>query len=442
MGALISVLLAVALSACEPPPLTGITCLMQYDDGTIVAYEDRGHYVTADGGISWQVNAPIPSGGYGACPERRITRPPWTQADPANPNVVYEFNPDVSISRSDDGGLTWQREVDLSGTEARTAYYVTTRGDGEEYRSGPLDAVFDAKTGNLVVAMGYEGVLVRTPEARWGWVSVGKYSRVDMRNMSITLPLISRELWLAVLLGIIVAGSLPVLAGRKSLWLLLGAVIGSIVSVVGIVYLLMKAFEGTAYSLMKAVEGGAAFGIMSLDIVTYILLFMMIDAVLILPTFISWKTAVHTQQPDRRIFVWSGACWTYLIMTFAFYYYSAFMVIQSGGSREQPLILFLKVLFAIAVAAITRFILIGSHLPRRVRITSIGFGLLGALIVAACFLLWGIGGIPFRLMAAWWAAGLNVLSLGAGIAVVRRLARPGIAPSQRDVPPPDEPRPV
>jgi hypothetical protein len=90
---------------------------------------------------------------------------------------------------------------------------------------------------------------------------------------------------------------------------------------------------------------------------------------------------------------------------------------------------------------ITYIVLIRSRVPRRVAAASLGFGLSGALLFALCFLLWGIGGIPFRKLAAEWAIGLNVVNLAVGIAVIRRLRGPRLSPSQRDVAPPGEPDP-
>ena len=290
------VFLVLAALACddEPPPLTGITCLYERDDGTIVAPEDYATYTSADGGFTWQSGLPQPASLASICGQYRTTRSPWTLADPANPAVMYRFNPEISIERSTDGGRTWQRAVDLSGTEARTTYYVNTRHDGVEFRSGPLDAMFDQKSGNLVVAMGYEGVLIRTPAGRWGWVTVGKYSRVDMRAPTISLPLISTQLWVAALIGLVLAGTLPTLARGVNFWLLLGSAIGSAVVVVGLLYILTLIYTWNKVDI-SALISGLGFAI-----------------ALGVPISISWKIAQITHQKNRGAFIWAGLSWTYL----------------------------------------------------------------------------------------------------------------------------------
>lgn len=293
------VFLILAALACDdgPPPLTGITCLEKQADGTIVAPDSYASYSSADGGFTWKSNPPLSPDPLKDCAKIYQTHIPPTLPDPTNLSTLYRFNPEISIEKSTDGGQTWNREVDLSGTEARTVYYMSKRYDGANFVSGPVDALFDEKSGNLVVAMGYEGVLVRTPQGRWGWVTVGKYSRADMRDLSITLPLISDQLWMAVFIGIVLAGTLPTLARGINFWLLLGAGIGSGVSVLGLIFVIGLTFSSWQSAPLSWVPGTLVVGIIPG-----------------IPIFISWKIAERSRQKDRLAFVWSGLCWTYLGM--------------------------------------------------------------------------------------------------------------------------------
>jgi hypothetical protein len=73
---------------------------------------------------------------------------------------------------------------------------------------GPFDAVVDSRTGHLIVAMGHDGVLVRTSNGEWHWTSVGPYSlRVITRDEVLEL-LVQEELIVALLLVVL---SLPTL---------------------------------------------------------------------------------------------------------------------------------------------------------------------------------------------------------------------------------------
>ena len=159
------VLFPLAMSATmanSPMPDYGITHL-----GLSSCTISAGSFRSEEGGLVWQGE------GHGSSeyPDRRM----WLLADSADARVQYRFTPGVWIERSEDGGQSWKTEVRLVGDEARLAYI---RVSGRNYYVepiGPLDAVTHRPTGN-VVAMGQEGVLVRTPDGVWHWVAVGQYS--------------------------------------------------------------------------------------------------------------------------------------------------------------------------------------------------------------------------------------------------------------------------
>lgn len=296
--------LALAALACDgdyqPPPLTSITCLRQQPDGAILALEQTASYLSLDGGLSWQQQPPLQPDPVAGCGGYYDTRWTWTLADPADPAIVYRFNPEVSIERSLDGGSTWQLDFNLSGTEARMTYYVNIRHDGVERRSGPLDALFDPRTGNLVVAMGYEGVLVRSPLGAWTWVSVGQYTHVNMLDLSIILPLISDKLQLAVLIGVTLLGSLPTLSRGMNAWLVAAAAFCSAVMSIAAAALVFQVMSAIIDALFKPSNPFAAVFIASFAVAV------------LTPALISWVFATRTHQEDRIAFTWSGMCWAYL----------------------------------------------------------------------------------------------------------------------------------
>jgi hypothetical protein len=139
--------------------------------------------------------------------------------DPANARVKYRFAPGAEIVRSEDGGETWKREVNLhQAEEARAAFQ--RKNTYYEPTPGPADALIDSQTGNVIVAMRREGVLVRDTNAKWGWITVGSYSRYEPRNLNDFLYLISGELWFALPLAFLVVNTMarPARASRRRLW--------------------------------------------------------------------------------------------------------------------------------------------------------------------------------------------------------------------------------
>ena len=89
------------------------------------------------------------------------------------------------------------------------------KGDGRvRIASQPVAITYDPKSGNVIVAMGLQGVVVGTPDGRWARIGVGKYQPTDftpnakirtlfadgkLRAAGIALPL--------SVLGLAVAGS-------------------------------------------------------------------------------------------------------------------------------------------------------------------------------------------------------------------------------------------
>ncbi len=212
-------LLAVGIAASlanSGPPQPGIACFVVGENGMILAtspYIHTEEYVSEDGGLTWE---PLDLEHQVASESCTIhTEASWTLADPTTPDVVYRFDRGRAIFRSDDGGETWVREFSLSGVQARTAYYERTRPAGAE--TGPLDAVIHDPTGNLVVAMGHDGGLIRTPDGMWRWVDIGPYARVVIDTPGEVGGLLGGEIVLALLFGVVTAAGAPLFAQPRRL---------------------------------------------------------------------------------------------------------------------------------------------------------------------------------------------------------------------------------
>ncbi|MBM3944303.1 MAG: hypothetical protein FJ317_02295 [SAR202 cluster bacterium] len=217
---LVAALLALVGAACtsyppvSAPPDLGIHCLAVQDQ-TLVAVgfaewqEHKYHegYVSRDGGVSWSEKTYLSKG----LPECNPLGTSWLVSDPADLNVRYLAVPEVAILRSADGGQSWTTEFDLSrlSTEAQMNYYG--RGgwptdDGYTGGPGPFDAVFHEPTHTFVLAMGWDGVLVRTPDGIWHWAAVGTNDAGNIRTR--VLKQIVWDIYLAVLLVFLGIGAL------------------------------------------------------------------------------------------------------------------------------------------------------------------------------------------------------------------------------------------
>lgn len=120
-------------------------------------------------------------------------------------------------------------------SQAVQAYLVKNNPGTSRFKDPPLDAVFDPRSGNLIFAMGYEGVLVRQADGSYTPVGVGIYQPAQPRLGSMLLTLIPGEAFMAFLfsgLGLLVMtsqGVQPIILrlaayGTSLLWLIVSLV--------------------------------------------------------------------------------------------------------------------------------------------------------------------------------------------------------------------------
>jgi hypothetical protein len=193
-------LATLATMANSALPLPGIVCLQQEESQ--IAAPGVASMVSGDGGLTWQSQS-----GLGlSCGGEKSAQ--WELTDPADARIKYRFTLGVSIERSDDGGQTWRIELDLTGEDARAAFIRLTQ-RGRDSEPGPFDAVIDRSTRNVVVAMGHEGVLVRTTDTVWHWVAVGSFGlRPDLHRIDNVVTLLAGEMLYALVLIALMIGTL------------------------------------------------------------------------------------------------------------------------------------------------------------------------------------------------------------------------------------------
>ena len=219
--ALAAAALLTVANAARPPDI-GVKYLA-YSEGGIYSLGWDSGYVSRDGGLSWQALSLSYSAAETSysedgetwigvsvlCPDCAAEIDSYTTRLDSTPRILdvngavqYRYAPGEPIERSEDGGATWQEVYTRPRRPADKVYYERRHPIGT-FHTGPLDAMVDPGTGNVVFAMGVEGVLVRTPDATWTWVAVGPAQRAEVRSGEGLLLVLHGERLLAAGFGLL-----------------------------------------------------------------------------------------------------------------------------------------------------------------------------------------------------------------------------------------------
>lgn len=194
-----TLLIAVLTIANSPSPIRGVD-LLGVENGVIIACSHSSEYTSIDGGLTWM-------------PERIPWRcPPALRGNltitEAGQEVYLRYNYETrAIERSVDGEI-WEVEYQIQpASQAEAALYDQIYQSYDVLRQGVDDMVFDPVSGNVIAAVGVEGILVRTPDRIWQPVGVDTYSPLRVNSLNAVWILLKGELCLAVLLGLLLFGT-------------------------------------------------------------------------------------------------------------------------------------------------------------------------------------------------------------------------------------------
>lgn len=182
-------------------PEYGITCF-RAGDGLIYAESSYRIYASADGGLTWQ---PDSLGQGRSCGPEVGWDGPYGEVQGAD-GTRYRYRPGQPIEVSQDG-LAWQVGYTPEPiSEAQRAYWNKTR-----YSSitiAPVAAYADPASGNVLFAMGHQGVLLRSAAGGWQWASLPDYAPVaDFPTSDAAVLLLGGQGYLAVALALLLLSS-------------------------------------------------------------------------------------------------------------------------------------------------------------------------------------------------------------------------------------------
>ena len=178
-GLLMLPLVGLVLLGDAAAPDLGIRCFSA-QDGRILASAGYKTYASEDGGLHW-VYAPDQ---HSNCTPQTKQVDGWQQVPGPQSGTDYRFQPDQEIQVSTDAGATWQTAFPLKPiSEAQQTYLIRAQNGNPYYRPGPLDALAVPAdlpgAGNMLFAMGQQGVLIHTPAGQWQWSQGADYQHLD-----------------------------------------------------------------------------------------------------------------------------------------------------------------------------------------------------------------------------------------------------------------------
>ena len=206
-------LASLASMACVSyPSVAGVVLLGAADDGSIVAmtreedysrpgFDGSGYYGSLNGGLTWK------SLGDSASSSLRNVSPvewrDWRDNSVDTPRGRYTLDGAEVILVDLDGRrrVAYSTAYLLEDGNAWILRMATTRhGDGRILVNEPKGLIYDETSGNLVLAMEIQGVVVGTPGGEWAEVAVGSFRPADFTFAAKTFWLVTHVgFWITAL---------------------------------------------------------------------------------------------------------------------------------------------------------------------------------------------------------------------------------------------------
>jgi hypothetical protein len=170
---------------------------MEVKEDALLACSSRGVFESRDGGLTWELGSFDSLNCYQMSPENTVV------SDPGNEDILYRYAPN-RIERSTDKGETWALDYEMAPASEAERIYLEAHQSVSFY--GDLDPPFyalaDPVSGNILFAMGRDGVLVRRAGevAAYTWVSVDLYHRVEIDRLEL-IGMVGGELCMALIAG-------------------------------------------------------------------------------------------------------------------------------------------------------------------------------------------------------------------------------------------------
>ena len=194
----VAALASVATSGVEPSPTEWFAGVSS--DKTLIVEGLQRYYESNDGGTTWTVASQdqgedVEWGGTRVETPRGIYVIEGSDINLLAPGGESEKVYSVGFLRKD--ANIWAQKYSTRHLRSRlTSLY----GDPQELvATEPINVVYDERTTNVIVAMGFQGVLVGDSDETWRRVAVGDFAPTDFSFLAKARLMLSLHFWLGML---------------------------------------------------------------------------------------------------------------------------------------------------------------------------------------------------------------------------------------------------
>ena len=385
---------------CYPPP-EGLNELAIAPDNALMAsaarnWPESGPYLSRDGGLTWQSKPDANAGKAETAQGGNSVMTPggdWYVIEGTNivrdTNVGKEVVYDAGYLRDKANLVLQYRDT---GAEALT--------------KTPKSIIHDPGSGNVVVAMGWDGVVVIEPDGEKTRVAVDLYVPTDFSATArLRLMFTHAGFWVSALMVVVAFSAIAIIAPRCGIRELLAALASFAVGAgIAVVFIIL-----TFVGILWLWQVGSI-------LVGPLLLLLLLMPLILVPLFLFIRLKVLPVESSRRIGL--ALCLALLLAAGAIFVFPGFGaadIITDGLSGDITLDGFAAVLLAaVAIPAII-LVIIGAipYRPDGVKIGALLWPPCAAmLLIALIAALWMLYFIP------GWVAEWTALVLTAGIAAL------------------------
>lgn len=164
-------------------------------------------FISHDGGLSWTTDNPLRD-----FTQLNCSTAGQTEIQIPNSTFRYRWEPDLRIERSLDDGQSWISGYDLAAIQQTVRHdYHQQKRDGWSvfeydpvFLPSPISALADSNSGNVLFAMGWNGILLRTRAGEWKWITLGNYGLDNIQQLSNIFSLLHLEIIYTLILILLV----------------------------------------------------------------------------------------------------------------------------------------------------------------------------------------------------------------------------------------------